>query len=82
MQIICLKNIQDKSELFKELKKQLEFPAYFGMNWDALNDSLGEVVRTLTEDLEINLINHSLPQTDVITFTSICTSQRVAVRIS
>lgn len=82
MQIIHLKDIQDKLQLLEELKQQLKFPSYFGMNWDALNDSLGEVARELSEDLEINLINNNLPQIDLDTFVSICASHRVAVRTS
>ncbi|MGK7910295.1 MAG: barstar family protein [Synechococcus sp.] len=31
-----------KAELMEEAYVQLDFPSYFGRNWDALNDSLAE----------------------------------------
>jgi len=35
--------ITDKKTLLEELAKVCTFPDYFGHNWDALNDCLGEI---------------------------------------
>lgn len=37
------KHINDKSELFDIFSSQLEFPSYFGKNWDALTDCLSDL---------------------------------------
>ena len=33
----------DKDQLFHEMAAALQFPYYFGVNWDALNDVLGDL---------------------------------------
>ncbi len=35
--------VRDPETLFRGLARALQFPAWFGHNWDALNDSLGEL---------------------------------------
>jgi hypothetical protein len=37
---IDLKGVTGKADFLKRAAKTLGFPAYFGMNWDAFNDSL------------------------------------------
>jgi len=37
-------NIQDSSELHSLLKKELEFPDFYGMNWDAFWDAITGLV--------------------------------------
>lgn len=44
---------------FHELAKALRFPAYFGHNWDALIDCLGDVGRWLQTPSVIVLIEHA-----------------------
>ncbi len=34
--------VRDKGSFFAEIQNALEFPAYFGRNWDAWDDSLSE----------------------------------------
>jgi RNAse (barnase) inhibitor barstar len=40
---IDLKNSLDKSSFLKTVADALQFPAYFGMNWDALSDFLTDL---------------------------------------
>jgi RNAse (barnase) inhibitor barstar len=41
--LIDLKKVVDKDGFFKQMARSLRFPAYFGMNWDALNDCLTDL---------------------------------------
>jgi RNAse (barnase) inhibitor barstar len=47
------------SQTFHEMAKALRFPAYFGHNWDALIDCLGDVGRWLQSQSVIVLIEHA-----------------------
>jgi RNAse (barnase) inhibitor barstar len=40
---IDFKNSLDKSSFLKTVSDALQFPSYFGMNWDALNDFLTDM---------------------------------------
>ena len=40
---VDLANVQEKSELFARIASALKFPESFGMNWDALTDSLRDL---------------------------------------
>jgi RNAse (barnase) inhibitor barstar len=40
---ITLKGVTDKVDFLQTVATALNFPAYFGMNWDALNDSLTDL---------------------------------------
>ena len=40
---IDLATVKDKQAFLKILAERLAFPAYFGMNWDALKDSLTDM---------------------------------------
>jgi hypothetical protein len=41
--VIGLHSVVDKEGLLREIASALEFPDYFGMNWDALNDCLTDM---------------------------------------
>lgn len=41
---VRLAGVADKPDLMRTLARQLELPAYFGGNWDALEECLGDVV--------------------------------------
>jgi len=47
------KNIKNKSDLHKYLKKQLELPEYYGNNLDALHDCIDNT----GESLSIKILN-------------------------
>jgi hypothetical protein len=38
-----LKGTVDKKGLLEKISRALDFPSYFGMNWDALNDCLTDM---------------------------------------
>ncbi|MES2388088.1 MAG: barstar family protein [Bacteroidota bacterium] len=38
--VAAVVNVKGKSELLNALYHQLQFPGYFGFNWDAMNDCL------------------------------------------
>lgn len=40
---IEVRDVRDKTELLRAIAAALEFPDYFGMNWDALNDCLTDM---------------------------------------
>ncbi|HLL60284.1 MAG TPA: barstar family protein [Candidatus Nitrosocosmicus sp.] len=41
--ILKTKNIKSKTDFHKEFKKIMGFPDFYGMNWDAWNDCMGDV---------------------------------------
>jgi RNAse (barnase) inhibitor barstar len=41
--IIDCSNIKDKKELHEQFKTKLNFPEYYGMNWDAFWDCITEI---------------------------------------
>jgi len=41
--LIVPRRISDKRELFALLANRLEFPSYFGQNWDALDEMLRDL---------------------------------------
>jgi len=43
---IDVKNVNSKAGFLKKVADGLEFPDYFGMNWDALADCLGQTCGT------------------------------------
>jgi RNAse (barnase) inhibitor barstar len=50
--------LEGKTALLEFLKEALRFPAYFGFNWDALNDCLGDVALGAEKFV---LVHHDLP---------------------
>lgn len=40
---VSLRGIRTKSDLLERLARELQFPEWFGRNWDALEDCLGEI---------------------------------------
>lgn len=58
--------IQDKMALFKELYDILDFPGYFGFNWDALNDCLRDFC--WINSYEIILAHEVLPSLSIQDF--------------
>lgn len=40
---IDLRNVNDKTRFLRKIARALKFPAYFGMNWDALSDSITDM---------------------------------------
>lgn len=57
--IIISKNIKTKDELLLELHNKLQFPNYFGFNWDALLECLCDFNWVKQE--KINILHHDLP---------------------
>lgn len=41
--IANIENIRNGDNLLEQLSEKLKFPNYFGNNWDALNDCLGDL---------------------------------------
>jgi RNAse (barnase) inhibitor barstar len=41
--VIISEDIKTKKQLLDELKNKINFPSYFGDNWDALNDVLSDL---------------------------------------
>lgn len=41
--IATIENIRNGDNLLEQLSEKLKFPNYFGNNWDALNDCLGDL---------------------------------------
>jgi hypothetical protein len=59
-----LRNIDGRMMLgptsaFRELAKALEFPSYFGYNWDALDECLGDVRSWLSQDAILVLVDQA-----------------------
>lgn len=50
--------LESKTALLEFLKEALRFPAYFGENWDALNDCLRDVA---DGGEKFALVHHDLP---------------------
>ena len=55
-------NINGKEDLLKELSAKLNFPDYFGFNWDALYDCLRDL--NWINQKEIVLVHDELPLLD------------------
>ncbi len=56
--------IDSKSDLLEQLKTKLNFPDYFGYNWDALNDCLADF--SWIEQKNITIVHTELPDLDNI----------------
>lgn len=55
-----------KEHLFKAFASALEFPAWFGQNWDALEDCLGDLSWRAAEGRVLTLLHHDrLPKDDL-----------------
>lgn len=52
-------NINDKNSLFREYAEKLEFPSYFGMNWNAMIDCLCDLSNIDKRDIFI--VHSDLP---------------------
>jgi RNAse (barnase) inhibitor barstar len=53
------KNIRTKAELFHFLSIELKFPDYFGKNWDALDECIGDL--SWLPKLNIHLVHQDIP---------------------
>ena len=58
--IAHLSRFSSKDELFRQLNVKLNFPTYFGFNWDALSDCLRDF--NWIEQQRIALIHDVLPE--------------------
>jgi len=55
-----------KEHLFKAFASALEFPAWFGQNWDALEDCLGDLSWRAAEGHVLMVLHHDrLPRDDL-----------------
>ncbi|HYT48426.1 MAG TPA: barstar family protein [Burkholderiales bacterium] len=55
-----------KEHLFKAFASALEFPAWFGQNWDALEDCLGDLSWRAAEGHVLLVLHHDrLPKDDL-----------------
>ncbi|CAN5372167.1 hypothetical protein BH09BAC1_BH09BAC1_05620 [soil metagenome] len=54
--------INNREELFEELSIKLNFPVYFGNNWDALTDCLRDL--DWIDEKDVILIHRDLPELD------------------
>ena len=52
-------HIETKAELLAHLARAIPLPAYFGHNWDALEECLGDL--TWLDRPQIILIHHDIP---------------------
>ena len=57
-----ISSVKDKEQLFSELSLKLNFPYYFGFNWDALYDCLRDL--NWINQKEIVLVHDELPLLD------------------
>lgn len=71
--VLLPRGIKSKEELFYCLAKKLEFPAYFGHNWDALDECLADLswidaprVTILHEDLPLISASEQSTYLDVL----------------
>jgi RNAse (barnase) inhibitor barstar len=53
------KNIRTKAELFHFLSTELKFPDYFGKNWDALEECIGDL--SWLPKLNVHLVHQDIP---------------------
>ena len=63
--------VASKSELFDELNKKLQFPSYFGFNWDALHELLRDFSWIPQKNITIVHKGLSLPPKDYEVYMSI-----------
>jgi RNAse (barnase) inhibitor barstar len=63
--VVHLSGIKSKEQLFSTLSHKLQFPDYFGANWDALFDCLRDF--HWIKQKGIVLIHHELPALDKAT---------------
>lgn len=57
--VIIPSNINEKLDLFDSYNKQLNFPSYFGYNWDALYDCMVDL--SWINEHTIQIIHNDIP---------------------
>lgn len=62
-QVVVPANLKTKAELFAFLARELPLPAYFGHNWDALEECLGELASA--DSFSLTLVHHDIPLQDI-----------------
>lgn len=60
--VLLQRGIKSKEELFTSLAKKLEFPAYFGHNWDALDECLADL--SWIDAPRVTILHEDLPLVD------------------
>jgi RNAse (barnase) inhibitor barstar len=77
--------IRDESSFFSEVAKVFDFPAYFGHNWDAWNECLGDFRQSLTANRTAIIWEHADQafDTDAQTFLeAVCDLNRLSISVA
>jgi hypothetical protein len=59
--VVIPANTSDKAEILAILAEGLRFPGWFGWNWDALYDMLGDLT-WLAREREVRIVHEDVPE--------------------